>query len=53
MVSSVPDLAERLDKISELWAEHSTWYACRICGQEWIEQFVPYPVEAPIVRKAI
>ena len=50
---SIPGLAQKLDKVSELWAEHSTWYACRVCGQEWIEQFIAYPVEAPIVRKAI
>jgi len=53
LISAVPDLAQKLDKVSELWGEHSAWYACRVCGQEWIEQFVPYPVEAPIVRKAI
>src|SRR5687768_21331 len=28
LISAVPDLAHKLDKVSELWAGHSAWYAC-------------------------
>jgi hypothetical protein len=52
-LARLPELTAKVEKVSELVDTYSVWYACRVCGQEWVEQFEGYPKEAPTVRKAI
>lgn len=38
-VKSIPELAAKLERVSSTNLNYTHWYACRICGQEWRENY--------------
>lgn len=53
-VKEIPELATKLEQVSELNFGYTRWFSCRACGQEWREDFesVGNHSEDPHVRKA-
>jgi hypothetical protein len=52
-VSSIPDLVQLLERTSTINGGYSPFFCCRVCGQEWYEDFEPQKFGGDIyVRKA-
>jgi hypothetical protein len=52
-LSDVPELAAKTEQICFTNTGYSWWYACRVCGQEWVQDHVGKGhSEVPQVHKA-
>ena len=52
-VKGIPELAAKLEQVSELNFGDTRWFSCRVCGQEWREDYECVgKVEKPHVRKS-
>jgi hypothetical protein len=52
-VASIPELVPLLERTSSINGGYSPFFCCKICGQEWYEDFEPLKFGANIcVRKA-
>jgi hypothetical protein len=52
-VSSIPDLASLLERTSTIYRGFVPFFCCKVCGQEWYEDYEPLDFGANIyVRKA-
>ena len=53
-LNDIPELAGKTEQVCSTNTGYSWWYACRVCGQEWIQDHISRGhTEVPHVHKAL